>query len=340
MTHPEFEILASGDEEHRGVGGIIPIYMTTDKMKEGGLDSRGLRRFVSATLEGYLSKVPEPLPDRILSETGLMGLTEALRCVHFPDNEDQAGEARRRLAFDELLMMQIALTMERGRRRLEPGFVSAGSENLARRLVAALPFDLTDAQRRTFEEIIADMKKPHPMNRLLHGEVGAGKTIVALLAALMAVSEGLQVAIMAPTEILADQHKANIQNLVSEMGVKVVFLVGGMSSVERRSALKETVSGEASITIGTHALLSADVRFQRLALVIIDEQHRFGVFQRAALRGKGEVPDVLVMTATPIPRTLAMTLYGDLDVSVLDERPPDASRLRRSGEWGENGLRS
>ena len=338
MTHPEFEILASGGEELRRVGGIVPIYMTTDKMKEGGLDSRGLRRFVRTALEGFISKVPEPLPERILSETGLMGLTEALSRVHFPDKEDQAGEARRRLAFDELLLMQIALTMERGRRRLEPGFVSAGSENLARRLVAALPFDLTDAQHRTFEEIIADMKKPHPMNRLLHGEVGAGKTIVALLAALMAVSEGLQVAIMAPTEILADQHMANIQDLVSAMGVKVVLLVGGMSSIERRSALKEIASGEASITIGTHALLSAEVRFPRLALVIIDEQHRFGVFQRAALRGKGEVPDVLVMTATPIPRTLAMTLYGDLDVSVLDERPPGRKPVKTV--WRTGGKRA
>ncbi len=329
MVHPEFEILASEEDEDRlHTGRIIPLYPTTAGMKEGRLDSRGLRRAVRAALDAFGGEAPDPLPEAVRAQAGLMRLTDALRQVHFPETLAAAEGARGRLAFDELLLLQAALAQARQRRLAEPGIAFSGSEALAGPLLASLPFALTGAQRRAFAEIVSDMRRPHPMNRLLQGDVGSGKTLVALLTALVAVADGYQAAIMAPTEILAEQHLSSLQALASPLRVPVRLLVGGMRAAERRRASAEVASGEASLIVGTHALLSEDVRFHQLGLAVIDEQHRFGVFQRAALKGKGAAPDVLVMTATPIPRTLALTLYGDLDVSVLDELPPGRTPVR------------
>lgn len=329
MVHPEFEILASEEDEDRlHTGRVIPLYPTTAEMKEGGLDSRGLRRAVRAALDAFLGEVTDPLPERVRTQAGLMPLPDALKQAHFPETLADAERARERLAFDELLLMQVVLARARQRRATEPGIAFSGSEALTGPLLASLPYALTRAQQRAFSEIVADMRRSHPMNRLLQGDVGSGKTVVALLAALVAVADGYQAAIMAPTEILAEQHLSNLRALASALGTPVRLLVGRMPAAERRRVSAEIASGEASIVVGTHALLSEDVRFRRLGLVVIDEQHRFGVFQRAGLRGKGVTPDTLVMTATPIPRTLTLTLYGDLEVSVLDELPPGRTPVR------------
>jgi ATP-dependent DNA helicase RecG len=283
---------------------------------------------VRAALEAFLEEVEDPLPEGLRTRAGRMPLADALRQVHFPETLADAERARERLAFDELLLIQIMLARARQQRAAEPGIAFSGGEALTGPLLASLPYALTGAQGRAFAEIVADMRRPHPMNRLLQGDVGSGKTVVALLAALVAVADGYQAAIMAPTEILAEQHLSNLRALAAPLGVSVRLLVGRMPTAERRRASAEVASGAASIAVGTHALLSEDVRFGRLGLVVIDEQHRFGVFQRAGLRDKGVTPDTLVMTATPIPRTLTLTLYGDLEVSVLDELPPGRTPVR------------
>lgn len=336
MVHPEYEVLASEDDEDRlHTGRVIPLYPTTAEMKEGGLDSRGLRRLVRAALDAFLGRVLDPLTPEMLARTGLLPLPDALRRVHFPESLDDGERARARLAFDECLRMQIVLAKARRRRRSEPGIAFSGDGTLVEKLLSSLPYALTGAQRRAFDGIVADMRRACPMNRLLQGDVGSGKTLVALLCALVAAADGFQTALMAPTEILAEQHFQALRSLASPLGVSVRLLVGGLSVAERRGVVAEAASGKAVILAGTHALLSGDVTFGRLGLAVVDEQHRFGVFQRAALREKGVSPDVLVMTATPIPRTLSMTLYGDLDVSILDELPPGRTPVRTAWRTAE-----
>ncbi|MCK4273077.1 ATP-dependent DNA helicase RecG, partial [bacterium] len=323
MTHPEFEVLSGSDHELIHTGRVVPLYPSTADLKRARLGSRGLRRIIKPALDRLGSDIPETISSAILERNGLMARWEAFQNVHFPDNIAAAKEARRRMAFEELFYLELSLALRRSRRRQRAdGIVFQKANSLISRLLEELSFQLTPAQKRVLHEIRADMKSKRQMNRLLQGDVGSGKTVVALITMLIAVENGYQATLMAPTEILAEQHYLTLQNLLNKLGVQVTLLVGGMKKLPREKAMLFIENGQAQVVIGTHALIQEKVNFDRLGLVVIDEQHRFGVVQRAALRRKGVCPDVLVMTATPIPRSLAMTLYGDLDVSVLDQLPP------------------
>jgi len=337
MTHPEFDLLGD-DREGSGfnTGKIIPLYPSGESLSHVGFDSRGFRRLLIKVTKGFAAKVAETLPDEMVDRLHLMPLADALQQVHFPDSFEKLEQARHRLKFDELFFLELMLALRKNRYTTKSdgiAFTRVGEKVTA--LLQNLPFDLTDAQKRVLREIRRDMKSTRPMNRLLQGDVGAGKTIVALVAMLIAVENGYQAALMAPTEILAEQHFLTIHKMLEEIEVHTVLLLGGQSKKERQAAL-QAIENNADIIVGTHALIQESVNFKKLGLAIIDEQHRFGVLQRATLRDKGLTPDVLVMTATPIPRTLSLTLYGDLDVSILDELPagrkPIISGWRREAE--------
>lgn len=324
MTHPEFDLLGD-DREGSGfnTGKIIPVYPSGESLSHVGFDSRGFRRMLAKVTKGFAEKAIETLPAELMMRLQLMPLAEALQQVHFPDSFEKLEQARRRLKFDELFFLELMLALRRNKiitRSDGIAFLKTGDK--VTQLVNKLPFELTDAQKRVLHEIRRDMQAPRIMNRLLQGDVGSGKTIVALVAMLIAIENGYQAALMAPTEILAEQHYLTIHKLLEELNVHAVLLLGGQPKKVRQSVLADIVGGDADIIIGTHALIQESVKFRKLGLVIIDEQHRFGVLQRARLREKGGAPDVLVMTATPIPRTLSLTLYGDLDVSILDQLPP------------------
>jgi ATP-dependent DNA helicase RecG len=329
MIAPEFEVLDPG-EDTLHAGRIVPVYAATE-----GLTQRALRVIVMRALEEYAGVAEEWLPEPLHARYAFPRLAQALRDLHFPDTEDDHRLARQRLAYEELLLFQTVLLRHRLARQREPKGIRYGdAAALLERFEARLPYRLTRAQRRVVNEITFDMNAPHPMNRLLQGDVGSGKTVVAAEALLRCIGGGAQGALMAPTEILAGQHYLTLHALLKPIGVTAVLLVGGLSRTARREALDLIQDGGADLVIGTHALIEEDVTFGRLGLVVVDEQHRFGVAQRAALRTKGRRPDVLVMTATPIPRTLALSLYGDLDVSLLDEMPPGRTPVRthvRSG---------
>ena len=317
MVAPEFETLEPG-EDTLHAGRIVPVYGATE-----GVTQRILRTMVMRALDEHAPAVREWLPDALRNRYAFPPLAAALRSLHFPDTEDDQRAARNRLAYEELLLFQTLLLQHKQRRQREPKGIRYGdAAPLLERFEARLPYRLTRAQRRVVNEITHDMSAPHPMNRLLQGDVGSGKTVVAAEALLRSIGGGAQGALMAPTEILAGQHYLSLKELLEPIGVTVVLLIGGLSRAARAEALDLIRTGGADLVIGTHALIEEDVSFSRLGLVVVDEQHRFGVAQRAALRGKGTHPDVLVMTATPIPRTLALSLYGDLDVSILDEMPP------------------
>ncbi len=307
------------EEEGTTEGGrVLAVYPSTE-----GLSVRLLRTLVQQYLDALLPLVSEPLPDAMLREAGVPSLRDALRMVHRPSSVAEALDGRARLAFEELLCVQILhRRANQLARETRHGVAYENRRDLTSKLRAALPFTLTGAQTRVIREIVADMSSARRMHRLLQGDVGSGKTIVALFAALLAIENGAQVALLAPTELLAEQHARTLGALCAPLGISPVLLTGRLGARERRVALTRLASHEPVLAIGTHALLQSDVSFARLGLAIIDEQHRFGVEQRAALSAKGEAPDVLLMSATPIPRSLALTLYGDLDVSVLDERPP------------------
>ena len=251
-----------------------------------------------------------------------MGLAQAVRDAHFPETDGALTAARRRLTFDEGLLLQLGLAILRSRVARERGLSMNPRGDLVARLRASLPWKLTGAQERVWEELRRDMAAPHPMHRLLQGDVGSGKTVVAALGVLTAIESGYQAAVMAPTEILAEQHFMTFRQLLEPLGVELTLLTSSLKPRERTARRAGLAAGSTACVVGTHALVQEGVEFRRLGLVVVDEQHRFGVEQRARLRGKGEHPDLLVMTATPIPRTLALTIYGDLDVSVLDELPP------------------
>lgn len=323
MIAPEFEVLDPG-EDTLHAGRIVPVYAATE-----GLSQRVLRATVMRALDEYVPSVREWLPEALLRRYEFPSLPRALRDLHFPDTLDDQERARRRLVYDELLLFQTLLLQHKQAREREPKGIRYGdAAPLVDRFAARLPYRLTRAQRRVLDEIGGDMRAPHPMNRLLQGDVGSGKTVVAAEALLRCIGGGAQGALMAPTEILAGQHYLTLRTLLEPIGVTPVLLIGGLSRAARREALDLIREGGADLVIGTHALIEEDVTFARLGLIVVDEQHRFGVAQRAALRGKGERPDVLVMTATPIPRTLALSLYGDLDVSVIDELPPGRTPIR------------
>lgn len=323
IVHPEIDNPVAGGTEARGT--LTGVYPSTEKLKNGGITGKVMCKLQSAALAMCLPEIKETLPDYILKENALVPLTYALRNIHFPADSYALQKSVRRLKFEELFFLQLSLLKQKY-------IQSRGSVGLPVTKVGAafnacygsLPYELTGAQKRVIREIHNDMKSGHQMNRLLQGDVGSGKTMVAVLSALLAVDNGYQACIMAPTEVLAQQHFANISRYLKPTGVRCALLTGSSTQKERREIHSGLEDGSIGIIVGTHALLEDNVVFHALGLAVIDEQHRFGVDQRAKLWGKGPSvpPHVLVMTATPIPRTLAMTLYGDLDVSVIDELPP------------------
>ena len=330
LVHPEYDkISGEGESNPLHTRGIVPMYPSTDTLSRGGLDSRGFRRVVHAVLSRIGGTIPETLSEHILLNQELIPLKDALENIHFPQDWPKFSKAQRRLKFEEFFFIQLFLALHRSNRVIEQkGIAFSQIGERTKRFIKRLPFELTGAQNRVMEEIREDMKTECSMNRLLQGDVGAGKTVVALTAILIAVENGYQAALMAPTEILAEQHFWTISRYLEDTGVTVVLLKGGQKGSKKRDSLERLAKGDVDIVVGTHALVQEGVEFKDLGFVVIDEQHRFGVMQRANLRQKGRYPDVLVMTATPIPRTLALTLYGDLDISVLDELPKGRRPIR------------
>jgi ATP-dependent DNA helicase RecG len=324
IPHPEIEPADDLETSAVHFKRVVPIYPGFERHEQ-----RQLRELTHRVAKELARGIEDPLPEALKARVGLMGLGEALEALHFPagDADLAALEAHRspahqRLAFDELFFLQLGMALKRQGLKRESGIAFDVSADRVARAKRLLPFKPTGAQDRVLAQILKDMGRPEPMNRLLQGDVGSGKTAVALVAAAVAVQSGLQVAVMAPTEILAEQHARTFTTGLAALGVEVVLVTGSGSAKEREKAREAVATGKARVAIGTHALIQDPIAFQKLGLVVIDEQHRFGVIQRHALMAKGTTPDVLVMTATPIPRTLAMTLYGDLDVSILDELPP------------------
>jgi ATP-dependent DNA helicase RecG len=311
------ETASDPSDESLHTGRYVPVYGLTR-----GLTARPMRRLIKRLVDGHVDGLEDPLPESLRARHRLGPLSEALRSGHFPKTDEDFVAARRRLVYDEFLLLQLGLAIRRHRQGRQPGLAMNPAGALARRLLASLPFALTSAQERVWREIRTDMAEPYPMNRLLQGDVGSGKTIVAALAIHTAVEAGFQTALMAPTEILAEQHLMTLTALLQPLGVPVALLTNAVKGKVREGVRAAAADGGLGCVVGTHALVQREVKFRRLGLAVVDEQHRFGVNQRATLKRKGESPDVLVMTATPIPRTLALTLYGDLEVSVIDELPP------------------
>lgn len=344
IVQPQFEILGDpGDSENGAekkaaesleIGRIVPIYEAT-----GRLTARWFRRAIHTALENLNPELPDPIPAAVRAHMGLVSPRTALWNVHWPDPGESLEHlqsfrtpAHIRMIFDELFFVELGLELKRQQQKAQTGIAFKPDDRVRAAIKKILPFHPTAAQKRVLREIAADMEKPYPMRRLLQGDVGSGKTIVAFEAAIIAIENGYQVALMAPTEILAQQHFFSARRILENAGYRIVLLTGSLESDRKRDTQRHIARGDAQLVIGTHALLEQKVEFANLGLVIVDEQHRFGVMQRLKLmRKSGEVgeatssaaePDVLVMTATPIPRTLALTLYGDLDLSVLDELPP------------------
>jgi ATP-dependent DNA helicase RecG len=329
MVNPQIEVLGAGDVDSTEMGRIVPIYEAI-----GTLGTRLIRRAVYATLQNLDPHIPDVLPPALRERLGYPSRRDALICTHFPAQGESLealnffrSPAQQRLIFEEFFLYQLSLALGRKATRKENAIAFHVREDKVREaLKRILPFKPTDAQKRVLAEIAADLEKPAPMNRLLQGDVGSGKTIVALQAAVIAMENGCQASLMAPTEILAVQHYLSARRILAPGGYTVELLISGLKSAEKAAALERVRSGEAKLVIGTHALIEDNVEFQRLGFAAIDEQHRFGVLQRKRLMDKaashGHAPHVLVLTATPIPRTLSLTLYGDLEVSVLDELPP------------------
>ena len=328
MVHPEVDSVGEGQKASYGAAGgtMTGVYPSTEKLKNGGVTGKVMNKLMEAALSKGLPYIEESLPEYIMKQYGLVPLHFALRNIHFPKDMVSLEKAKYRLKFEELFYLQLSLLKQKYiRSRAEHGIMMNRVGEAFNNCFNALPFPLTGAQKRVIKEIHGDMKSGHQMNRLLQGDVGSGKTMVAVLTALIAIGNGYQACIMAPTEVLAQQHFKNIQKFLEPTGVRSALLTGSSKASERREVHAGLEDGSIGIIVGTHALIEDNVIFRNLGLAIIDEQHRFGVEQRSKLWRKascGVPPHVLVMTATPIPRTLAMTLYGDLDVSVIDELPP------------------
>ncbi len=325
IVHPEIDNPPSpGTTSFSGV--LTGVYNSTDRLRNGGVTGKVMSRLVAEAIDLAIGDVEETLPEYVLREKGLVPLRYAIRNVHFPSDQTALDKSRHRLKWEELFLLQLSLLRHRYvRSRSAVGIPMPKVGAAFNACYGALPYELTGAQKRVVKEIRSDMMSGHQMNRLLQGDVGSGKTMVAVLSALIAVGNGFQACIMAPTEVLAQQHYANISKYLAPTGVRCELLIGSTGKAARRPILEGLADGSVGIIIGTHALLEDQVVFRNLGLAIIDEQHRFGVDQRSRLWSKGASgvpPHVLVMTATPIPRTLAMTFYGDLDVSVIDEMPP------------------
>lgn len=324
ITNPEFEII--GGEEADSAARIMPVYPLVE-----GLNQRWVRKLVRSVLPLAADQIEETLPEALRERMGLTGLATAVQGMHYPDDPEHWRACRRRIAFEELFLLQLGLALRR--RDFETGRtahpLALSPETRERFLNECLPFRFTAAQERVFHEVMTDIGRPVPMNRLLQGDVGSGKTVIAASALVAAVDSGHQGALMVPTEVLAWQHYDKISRLLAPLGIEVALLTGSLSRTDREARVEAIASGDVDIIIGTHALIQEGVSFSSLGLAIVDEQHRFGVLQRGALAGKGRTdPHVLVMTATPIPRTITLTLYGDLEVSVIDELPPGRKEVR------------
>lgn len=303
---------------------ILPVYPLTE-----GLSQKMLRKLIAQTLDHFLAAYPELLDEKIRNRYQLCDIQFAIRNIHFPSNGEAFSRARRRLAFEELFLFKLSLDRDKAKMASDQAaIVHRPHTDLVDRIIARLAFTLTAAQQRVVQEILRDMQALKCMNRLLQGDVGSGKTVVAALALAQAVASGYQAAIMVPTEILADQHYFSLRRIFADTTTVIARLTGATPRGERKVTLAAVASGEIDILVGTHALIQEEVRFHKLGLAVIDEQHRFGVRQRAQLSTKGEMPDMLVMTATPIPRTLALALYGDLNVSIIDELPPGRQAIK------------
>lgn len=338
ITHPEFDRLSGEEDENfLHTGTIIPVYPSSEALRRKWFDSRGFRRLIKPLLD-VTEEIEETLPLEIREKYKLLNRAATYRQIHFPLTHDNLHKAQERIKFEELFFLQLLMAFRKSQiHATQKGIVFEKVGDKTKELVDTLPFQLTEAQKNVMREIRADMKSIHPMNRLLQGDVGSGKTVVAILTMLIAVENGFQTAFMAPTEILAEQHYYVLQEYLWGMNVHVVLLKGGQKKSEREKILHDIQAHQADIVVGTHAIFQEQVEFNKLGLIVIDEQHRFGVMQRAEMRRKsvekGFNPDVLVMTATPIPRTLAMSLYGDLDISIIGELPtgrkPIKTALRR-----------
>ena len=339
MTHPDFDLL---DEEGPSLdtGRIIALYPGGAALEKVGLTSRTFRRMIYHLFKAHGLEMRDAFPEWLRDNYELLDGRVALRAIHFPKSQSELEKARERLKFEEFFYLQLMLATTKQTRQAAAGPVfDPPGEYMRRFLEEVLPFEFTGAQKRTLADIVRATQTGQQMNRLVQGDVGSGKTVVAIAAMLHALDSGYQSAFMAPTEILAEQHYANLRKYLAPLGVEVRLLLGGQSKTLRREILEDLAEGRAAIAVGTHAVIQETVGFQRLGMAIVDEQHRFGVMQRADLFSKGENPHMLLMTATPIPRSLAMTLYGDLDVSIMDERPagrkPIQTMLRSEKRRGE-----
>jgi len=317
FTSPQWELLR---EELLHTNRIVPVYPLTE-----GISQRWLRRLMKRSVTYWARRLPDYLPTSVQQAEGLLDLESAILQAHFPNSQELLERARRRLAFDELFVLQLALLKVRREWRSEPGQPIPVQDDVLHAFVGGLPYDLTEPQRRSLQQIVADLRSPQPMTRLLQGDVGSGKTVVATAAMALTASAGAQAALMAPTEILAEQHYQTMGRLLRESldgDVTVSLLTGSVTGPEREAVYAGLADGSIDVVVGTHALIQQQVEFKRLALAVVDEQHRFGVRQRGALRQKGYNPHLLVMTATPIPRSLQLTVWGHLDVSIIDQMPP------------------
>ncbi|MBN3906371.1 MAG: ATP-dependent DNA helicase RecG [Nostoc sp. NMS1] len=325
LDNPELEVLANpGDSiESLNIGRVVPIYGLTE-----GVVANTVRQAVIAALPAA-ANLKDPLPSGLRQKYGLMELKDAIANIHFPSDSDALKVARRRLVFDEFFYLQLGLLQRQQQARaIQTSAILVPRGQLVEKFYEILPFELTGAQQRVLNDILNDLQKPAPMNRLVQGDVGSGKTVVAVLAILAAIQSGYQAALMAPTEVLAEQHYRKLVSWFNLLHLPVELLTGSTKTAKRRQIHSQLGTGELPLLVGTHALIQDSVNFQQLGLVVIDEQHRFGVEQRARLQQKGEQPHVLTMTATPIPRTLALTIHGDLDVSQIDELPPGRQKIQ------------
>lgn len=337
FTHPDFDRITEDESQNfLNTGKIIPFYRIPKELREKNIGDLSLRRIISYAVENYADELEETLPNHILTKHNLLNINSAVKNYHFPEEKKFFEKAKYRFKFEELFYIQSIIALRKKNYQTKmPGNSLVVKTKLIRDFLKTLPFKLTNAQLKVLGEIRKDMAKPEPMNRLLQGDVGSGKTIVALIAMLIAVDNGCQAALMAPTEILADQHAKNISRMMNALSsahmdkqVRVSLMLGGQKKSIKEKKLAEIERQEADIIIGTHALFEENVKFKKLGLVIVDEQHRFGVAQRARLQSKGIAPDVIVMSATPIPRTLSMTLYGDLDLSIIDQMPENRKPVK------------
>lgn len=317
LINPIYEIIGDEENGQDRKGSIIPIYPLTE-----GLSIWDIRRAVKTALAECLNEVREILPQPLIERRGLLSIKRAIRCLHFPEDLVEAKEARKRLVYDEFFFFELTLARRKTNVQEQMGTPFKEKGTLTKKFMEGLPFEMTPGQIMALREIVTDMERARPMNRLLQGDVGSGKTVVSLYAILVAIENNFQAVLMAPTEILAEQHYLVLQELLTSVGIKPHLLTGSIKGKERNLILEEIASGKAELVLGTHALIEEEITFSKLGLVVVDEQHRFGVMQRAALVNKGANPDFLVLSATPIPRTLALTLYGDLDISIIKDKPP------------------